>query len=369
MQKMSNLDYYFAVEEMQKLKGGYLNKAYEPRQGVIRLKFHRDGEVNLLAELGVRMHPTKYIEESAGEPSVFAAFLRSGLENAKVVGVRQLNFDRIVAIDFEKKRKYSLVFEMFARGNTVLCDENGHILKVYNPEIFSSRKLRQGELYSPPPNPKKHSSEVAAADLAGLKGKAVSVLSKVVNLPPFYLEEACARAGIPLDAPFEGLSDADVRRLLDELKSLTLEKPDPSVYSANGRVSGFSPFPLEKLRGSGLEMHRYPSFSEALDEFYANALPEPEKDRGMEKLSAVLSQQNAAVASLEEESVSAKSSGDEIYRNSALYDEIIAEANALLKRKMPEKEAAAALEKRFGRKIRLECGSAGAWKAFVGPQS
>lgn len=354
MQKMSNLDYHSVAEELQRLVGGYLNKAYEPRPGVLRLKFHKDGEVNLAVELGVRIHLTKYIEEPSGEPSSFTKFLRTELENSKVTAIRQLNFDRIIAIDFEKTgERYSVVFEMFQKGNAIVCGHDGKILKVYRPEIYSARKLRHGEHYTPPPNTKKHPQDITAADFAGVKGKAVPVVSKVVNLPPSYLEEACARSGIPLDKKFEALSDKEIASLIKIVRTIASSALEPCVYWRGGKAVAFSPFLLTKFAGAGLELRRYASFSEALDEYYANAEPEPEKDVVLEKLEAVLEQQKSAVTRLENEAADAKAAGDEIYRNSALYDEILAEADLLLKQKKTVNEIAVLLERKFGRKARI----------------
>ncbi|MFH1200286.1 MAG: NFACT family protein [Candidatus Micrarchaeota archaeon] len=356
MQKMSNLDYRFAAAELQHLVGAYLNRAFEPRQGVFRLKFHSKGEVNVLAELGVRLHATKYVETAAGGDSGFDQIVRQELENAKLAGVRQIASDRIVAFDLEKNGKYSLIFEMFAHGNAVACGPDGRILKAFRYEQFSSRKIRAGELYSPPPNAKKDANAICAKDLLSLKGPAVSALSKAVNLPPFYLEEACARAGIAFDSKFDGLPEKSADALVAALHSIASAALDPVVYYAGGKPVAFSPFPLEKFASSGYDARKFATFSEALDDYYAHAEKLPDKDRALEKLSAVLAQQTAAVESLAGQAGEFKASGDLIYRNSASFQEILDSANALLGKKLPPKAIEAELAKKFKVKATLEGG-------------
>lgn len=267
MQTMSNLDYGFIARELDAaLVGAFLNKVYELRPGVLRFKFHKKGEINLLVELGWGAYLASKLEEPPDSPSHFATLLRRKLANAIVKGVKQLNFDRVMSIAFSTAGgEYSLVFEMLGKGNALLCSGTGSILGVYRVEQFAARSLKIGQEYVLPPSGKKNPSDIDGTDLAGLDGKIIPALSKKINLSPFYLEEACLRAGISFDS--KKLSQPEVRKLESELKALN--EPFFSVYYDEGKPIAFASILLQKMRLQNAEVKELSSFSEALEEYFS----------------------------------------------------------------------------------------------------
>ncbi|MEW5954983.1 MAG: NFACT family protein [Candidatus Micrarchaeota archaeon] len=301
MQAMSNLDYLFLCRELGgALAGAFLNKVYEPRPRVLRLKFHKNGELNLLVELGNAAYLTSRLEEPPKTPSHFASLLRKKLGNAVVAAVEQLNFDRLFQIRFRAvEGEFSLVFEMFGKGNTVLCTGDGAIAAVYRQEQFAARSLKARQKYLTPPSEKKNPFEMDAADFSELSGKLVSALSKEVNLAPFYLEEACARAGIAFDADASCLSAEQKKALLKAFASLSRDFA-PSVYCAEGSPTAVAPFKLAKLGGA--PCMQFGSFSQALEEYYSAAPRKAAAPRAREiaALKHALAQQEKALVEAEE---------------------------------------------------------------------
>ena len=113
---MTNLDYFFLAKELsEQLVGSRLNKAYQIGDKEFRFKFHKEGEKNLVVQLGCRLHLTKYLQTPPENPSNLARIIRSKLSNARVASVKQVNFDRIIEFEIQGAEKYYLIFEMFGK--------------------------------------------------------------------------------------------------------------------------------------------------------------------------------------------------------------------------------------------------------------
>ena len=66
--------------------------------------------------------------------------------------IRQYNFDRIVELHVAKEQKFTLVIELFAKGNIILLDEEGKIILPLKRKLWSDRKISSKEEYLYPPN-------------------------------------------------------------------------------------------------------------------------------------------------------------------------------------------------------------------------
>lgn len=360
-QLMGNLDYFYALKELApQLEGARLDGAYDYFGG-FRLRFRKEGaQYNLAVELGVRLHLTQKLPESQKEPSSFVKLLRAHLDNAVLEKVQQINFDRLVSLKFSRRR--TLVFEQLGKGNALLLDENGKIIRPMRGEEFSSRKLRKGEIYSPPPNEKMHPMQVNNLVFAKPEERAVAALSKTVNLAPFYLEEALVRAGFPKTAL---AGEIEAAAVLSEAKQFLNQHASATVYlDAEGEPAAFAPFQLKKFGGEQLVSKSFVGFSEALDEYYcghfegqaivrSTAKLEEEKER----LQGAFEQQKKALEKMVLEEREAREAGEWIYSNYALVEQVLLGAREGFNRKMDEKQAGEALTKKFGKKIVLRNGA------------
>ncbi|HLD76155.1 MAG TPA: NFACT family protein [Candidatus Norongarragalinales archaeon] len=255
---LSNLDLHYLVREMKSLEGQYVQKVYGEGR-TFRLRFKNADVVTRVPEkIYLADKPPTFSEH----PDSYVMLLRKHIAG-KLVRVEQLNFDRILRFTFEKA---SLVFELFAKGNVILLNADSRIIKPLENEKYASRVIHAGQDYVAPPMIKKHPSNLALSDFSGLKGKVVSVLSKVTNFSPFYLEEACARCGVDTQTMMETLTEAQRTNLMEALKKM-LDDYAPHRYG--GVVS---PIKLYRLP----EGQSAPSFSELLEK--QPVLVEEEKD-------------------------------------------------------------------------------------------
>ena len=345
MQAMGNLDYFFVADELEQgLKNAHLNKIYATEEGKFRFKLRSEGkEMNLIAELGKRVHLTKYIEETEGEPSSFVMFLRKKLGNGKITSIVQRDFDRILEIRIEKEEKYTLVLEMAGKGNVILCDEKGEIISAFKMGDSFGREIRAKREYALPPMTKKQPEKLEEKDFDGLKGKVVSAISKVVNVAPFYLEEICIRNGISLETKIEELEKKQLKKIAEEIASVKGQKAEPTVYyeKESGKPNAFSPFQMKKLEKSG-EAKTFASFSEALDEYYANAEEKKEivkrRNPEIEKLEISLESQRKALEECGKEDEGIRKMAEAIYANYELVERAIEIARKMKREKKKDEE-------------------------------
>ncbi len=356
---MSNLDYFYQLKELEQLEGARLDGAYDYFGG-FRLRFRKEGvQWNLAIELGVRIHLTHKLPESQKEPSSFVKLMRGHLDNAVLEKAVQVNFDRIVSLKFSRGR--TLVFEQLGKGNTLLLDEKGVIIRPMRGEEFSARKLRKGEIYSPPPNDKLHPLQLNNISFSNPAENAVAALSKTVNLAPFYLEEATARAGYPKTTLAGEIDSARVVQAAKELLSQPILAT--SYFDAEGAPAAFAPFPLKKLEGEPYTTKNFPNFSEMLEDYYSNrfegqvsgkstAKVEEEKN----KLLGALVQQKKALEEMVVQEQETRQAGEWIYSNYSTVEQILLDAKEAFNRKQDEKQASEALSNKFGKKIVLKRG-------------
>ncbi len=295
---MANLDYSYISTELQPLVGRFFDKFYELRTGVFRLKFGRD---NIIIELGVRLHLTKYIEE-APEASNFTMKLRKELKGKKLSALSQHGKDRIIIFDFEGTQ---LIAEMFGEGNLALV-RDGKILAVYSRKKWKGRELTARAEYAFPPSQTKSMEEIFNSVAP------IGAALRDLNIGMDYARAILADAGIPDSKPTNSLSKEEKNSLESSYKKLMETLSPKVIYAEENKPAGFSLF------GEGKE---FPTLSEALDEYYGIPTPQEEaeekkgKTEEKERLLRMLETQEKRFEELKKESEEEKKSGDFIYEN------------------------------------------------------
>jgi len=276
-QKMSNLDYHYAVAELAAAVGGRLEQVYEIEDDVFRFRLSSKGEkADLIATLGTRLSSSKMIPESPMQPTSFASLLRKRLANAVIEEISQVSLDRLVVMRLRKDETHLLYFEMFAKGNLVLCDQQGKIIATYNEQKEAKRVVARGAQY---PVPVASASPFDAEELADAK-KAAKAMEKYVSEPQFTV-----------------------------------------FYDAEGGALGFSAVklndPAKYLKSEPASEKVFDKFSDALDEYYSKAaIAGPAKKHKNPKLEKLLKQKEIQEKSISEALSAAdglQAFGDAIY--------------------------------------------------------
>jgi predicted ribosome quality control (RQC) complex YloA/Tae2 family protein len=148
---LSSFDIAALIPELNEtLKGAFLDKIYQPERDELLLVFStKSGKRDLLLKAGKFLFMGRK-GENPQEPSSMVMFLRKNMGNARVSGIRQHGFDRIVEIELEKAEKYTIIAEFFRNGNISVV-KDGIILIPLFFQRWSTRALIPKEEYKYPP--------------------------------------------------------------------------------------------------------------------------------------------------------------------------------------------------------------------------
>ena len=247
---MSGFDLRVMARELDALKGAYVKKAYMPHyeQIVLRVNPKEIEQRDIVFVRGARIYTSQRDRPMPMTPPPFAMVLRKHLRNARLTGVQQVGFDRVLAFSFDTKNgERTLYVEVFRDGNIILVDQDGIIIQPLTHASYAGRTLKKGVSYTPPPeamDPYALDEESLGALLKESDRDLVSTLGGKVNLGATHANAVCALAG---HEPNSATSDADpskvftaLTRLLEDLdtsdEGYLLVKPtaeDPSDWEAH----------------------------------------------------------------------------------------------------------------------------------------
>ena len=151
---MSGFDLRVMARELDALKGAYVKKAYRPQyeQIVLRVNPKEADQRDIVFVRGARIYTSQRDRPMPMTPPPFAMVLRKHLRNARLTGVRQVGFDRVLAFSFDTKNgERTLYVEVFRDGNIILVDQEGVIIQPLTHASYAGRTLKKGVEYTPPP--------------------------------------------------------------------------------------------------------------------------------------------------------------------------------------------------------------------------
>lgn len=335
--EFTSFDVSAVVHELKEaIANSRVNNIYQLDAATLLLKLHKTDKppLRLTLEAGKRLHLTAYALEPPHTPPPFCMALRKYLRNAWLRSVEQHEFERIATFTFDTRTgKLRLILELFGDGNIILTSEKGEILQALVYKHMRDRNIVRGEVYQFPPA-RKNPFKVTREDLAEALEEAgdmevVRTLARSLGLGGVYAEETLLRAGVEKSRLCTSLTEAEIKAVYDGLQSLLLTisecKIEPSiVLDETGGFVDAVPFKLKRYENH--KSKSYPSFNEALDEFYlrvtaaekaVEATSGTEKlQREANKLKRVVSEQEQALQEAEAKAESEKQIGNAIYAHS-----------------------------------------------------
>ena len=220
---MSGFDLRAIARELDVFSGAYVKKAYMPHyeQIVLRINPKDMEQFDLVLVRGSRIYTSKRDRPMPMTPPPFAMVLRKHLKNARMTGVRQLGFDRVLAFDFDTKfGKRHLYVEVFRDGNIILTDEEGIIVQPLTHASYAGRTLKKGIVYQPPPqalDPHEVDIEALKDMFENSERDLVSTLGGKANLGGTHANAVCELAGIKPNIDTQEVSAKDVLEALQKL--------------------------------------------------------------------------------------------------------------------------------------------------------
>jgi predicted ribosome quality control (RQC) complex YloA/Tae2 family protein len=266
------------AEELEKeITGAFISKIYQMNRTDLLFHLRRSGnEKHLLLSTHpdfFRLHLTEKKYANPMVPPRFCTYLRKHMGGARISGVTQDPFERVVRLHLQKKmdagvvRELALVAELVGKMSNVLLLEEDKILDCLHfrrVEEGVARPSAPGLAYVPlsPPGqwtPDELSREKVEEICSSPPGERWrSLAGKIAGLSPLLAREV------------EFLSDGTPEGIWEKL-SLFFDRYargtcEPRIYTLLGGKKVLSAFPLKSLGPAGEEA--FPSLNRAADQFY-----------------------------------------------------------------------------------------------------
>lgn len=325
--QVSALELHYVVEELKFLVGGKINQVYHPRKNELLLQFHvpNRGKVLLRVLVPNVLYLTSY-KPRQDSPSGFCAFLRKRLSNARLRGVVQVGFERVVEFVFEaREESFLLVLELFGKGNILLLKDD-KILSAVDYPVWKDRAVRPGEVYSHP-REGFNFFDLSEKELVSLLAKSdkdslVRALAVDLGLGGLFAEEACFIAGLDKDSSPKKVDDFS--KLFGVIDLLRNNKVVPCVCD-----SELLPF---ELKSRVCVKSGFGSFNELLDSEFTRAavesagvVEEGVKNKEFDKLRRIIDAQGESVGKLEVKESDERLKAELIYHNYQLVSDVLSQ--------------------------------------------
>ena len=280
MKSMSNVDIFIISNELNNLlSGARVDKSFQPTEDIVVIRFHvpGTGRIDLVMQTGSRIHTSQYPLENPTMPPRFPMLLRKKIKGAHVESVKQHKFDRVVEIRVKKDKYYTIIVELFDKGNIILLDDENNIILPLKVKHWSSRDINSKKEYIFPENRGINPITASETEFKELfsNGESDVVRTLAINgLGSLYAEEIVKRANefvkIDKNTPNTEITEDQLTGLYKGFKnlfdSLGEESIKPQIVKSESKEDVVA---LDLVKYEDYEKTYYESFNEACDEFYS----------------------------------------------------------------------------------------------------
>ena len=279
MKSMSNVDVYTVSDELNKLlTGARVDKSFQPTKDIVVMRFHvaGTGRVDLVMQSGARIHTSQYPLENPTTPPSFPMLLRKRIKGAHVEYVKQHNFDRVVEIKVKKDKYYTIIVELFDKGNIILLDEDNNIIQPLKRKLMSDRDISSKREYIFPEERGINPITVSEDEFSELFSEDSDVVRTLARngLGSLYAEEIIQRANNIVEIDKNTLnSDVTAEQisalysgLKDLFNNLKEDSIKPQIVKKDTKEDVV---PLDLMKYEDFEKTTFETFNEACDEFYS----------------------------------------------------------------------------------------------------
>ena len=326
---MTNFDIAAILPELrQHTIGGHIHNVYQITEKAFLLKIY-PGNLNLIVEPARRIHLTKFEVKTPAKPSQLCMALRKYIRSAKITGIEQPNFERVVFIEIERQGKpQKIVVELLPRGNIILIDDHDKVVVSSHYLRMKDRSILRGQPLRLPPQRGKNLLEATPDEILKLRSlsdvDAVKALAQLFGVGGTFAEEILQRAHIDKSSSAGNLSDDQIQGIstaITELKdAIVAGARSPVVVLDNAHMIDVTPFELE-LYGS-MQKKTYDNFNDALDEYFTLLSSSELGDRRevahtdkREQLQRRLDAQKKQLEEITESTKTLRNTGDLIFRH------------------------------------------------------
>jgi len=348
-EEMTSFDIAALIPELnQAIRGSRISNIYQvpPVTFILKLRQPSQPPQHLLIEAGKRLHLTSYTLKKPRKPPVFCMVLRKYLENGKIAGIEQHNFERIVIVRVTTREgEFQLVSELFGGGNIILVSPQNKILQALTYRRMRDRNILRGETFQHAPPSGRKPLTLTRQDFGEIKhlGKLeiVRALTRFLSIGGLYAEEVLLRAQVEKEVPCEALTEQEMNAIFGQLHQIlsVIEAGDikPCVI-INGKGAWVDVVPAPLKRYANFRKKTYESLNEALDEYYTEVTVKErvvevaeEVERELAKQKRILLSQQKALRDSREKMEQNRRIGDAIFSH-------LGELQLLLQKIMDEKK-------------------------------
>ena len=274
--EMSSLDVAAITLELEPLiKEKYLDNIYQINSETFLFKL-RPGDLNLMIEVGRRIHLTKYEVQIPKEPTQFCMALRKRLRGGRVISIQQHEFERTVILRIQTAEQiYQVIAELFRRGNLVIVDESGAISLALSYVRMRDRNIIKGETFKHAPPSGLNPLKLSLDELSSVKTHgpipATKALVMTLSIGGLLAKEILLRSKLK-DVAANELTDKDLFTIHGALQNLQSELANrifsPAiVLTGRGEPCDIAPLPLRSYEDS--PKTKCTTFNEAADEYFS----------------------------------------------------------------------------------------------------
>ncbi len=281
MKPMSNVDIFTISDELNNLlSGARVDKSFQPTKDIVVMRFHvpGTGRIDLVMQCGSRIHISQYPLENPTTPPTFPMLLRKRIKGGHVESVKQHNFDRVVEIRVKKDKYYTIIVELFDKGNIILLDDENNIILPLKRKHWSNRDISSKREYVFPEERGINPINISENEFTELfennsDSDVVRTLARN-GLGSLYAEEVIARANeiteIDKNTVNNNLTEEQLKGLYEGFKklfdNLKNESIKPQIVKSDSKEDVI---PLDLMKYDSFEKTYYNTFNEACDEFYS----------------------------------------------------------------------------------------------------
>ncbi|MDW8083620.1 MAG: NFACT family protein [Candidatus Caldarchaeum sp.] len=333
MIQLNSYEIKLLVEECRdKVVQSYIRNIYQISPKALAFKLYKPnyeaGELWTVAAYAV-FWTSKTISKPP-QPSRKVLELRRYIVGKKIIGISQIEGERIVRLEIEG---YVLYVECMPPGNIVLVRDERIEWLLENFE-FKTRLLKRGERYIPPPP--KTSAAIETTTLEHAKSSLpklslITFVSRELGLGGKLGEEIVHRAGLAKNAKIGELSIQETNRLAAAFSQLVdeMKSPKPRVYMRNGEAL---PSAVELKTINHLPNITTETFAEAVQLAYLESLEaerkkiaEKEKSAAIEKLRREKENKQYVLAGLEKDLMRLQSFVDKLVESWSFVERLLQE--------------------------------------------
>ena len=280
MKSMSNVDIFTISNELNNLlSGARVDKSFQPTKDIVVMRFHvpGTGRIDMVMQCGSRIHTSQYPLENPTTPPTFPMLLRKRVKGAHVESIKQHNFDRVVEIKVKKDKYYTIIVELFDKGNIILLDDENNIILPLKRKRLSARDISSKIEYAFPEERGINPISITEKEFKEVFNDSESDVVRTLatnGLGSLYAEEVIKRANeiteLDKNTPNNELTEKQLEGLYagfkDLFDNLSEDSIKPQIVKSENKEDVVA---LDLKKYESFEKTYFDSFNEACDEFYS----------------------------------------------------------------------------------------------------